>query len=216
MTYSQLIGHNSRCKSCFNDWWIDLHHESISHLFVKRHLESFIWVKSNAQVFFNSLHGLNAIDTRIVKFSWNCAHLANLDLEALILSLLTLVCFDLNIIENRNFFLQIALDISALGFRDIFYCVLFTFQLSNLFAGIHHFLSELHDFVFKLIDWCFETERLLSSHKWLVRLLTHDVRSYSSKAGTAFRCTKSPIAHATRTETWSIERITVTLRRLLR
>ncbi len=91
------------------------------------------------------------------------AHLADLSLETRILGLLALVRLDDHVIQDSNLFLEITLDVTALSFCNVFYGVLLTFELSNFLASIGYLLFEHHDFFFKAVNGCFETERLLRS-----------------------------------------------------
>ncbi len=124
-------------------------------------LEILIRVKLNAQVLLDASGRLNALNAALIKLLRDLAHLTDLSLEARVLGLLALVRLDDNIIEDSNLFLEIALNVTALSFCNVFYGVLLTFELSNFLACIGHLLFEHHDLFLEAVNGCFETEGLL-------------------------------------------------------
>ncbi len=124
-------------------------------------LEILIRVKLNAQVLLDASGRLDALKSAFVKLLRDLAYLADLSLETRILGLLALVRLDDHIIQDSNLFLEIALNVTALSFCNVFYGVLLTFELSNFLACIGHLLFEHHDLFLKAVNGCFETEGLL-------------------------------------------------------
>ena len=124
-------------------------------------LEILIRVKLNAQALLDASGRLDALKSALIKFLRDLADLADLCLEARIFGLLALVRLNYHIIQDSNLFLEIALNVTALSFCNVFDGVLLTFQLSNFLASIGYLLFEHHDLFLEAVNGCFETERLL-------------------------------------------------------
>ena len=82
----------------------------------------------------------------------------------MVLSLLPFVCLTLYVIEYGDLLFQVTFYIGALGFGDIFHCVLLALELTDLFSLQGHLLSQLHDLLFESIDGGLEAEGLLRAH----------------------------------------------------
>ena len=77
--------------------------------------EVFIRVGFNTQVSLNLLQLSEALVTVNIQLRRDLANLSNLRLEALILCLLALICLEDNIVEDVDLFLQVTLNVVALG-----------------------------------------------------------------------------------------------------
>ena len=77
--------------------------------------EVFIRVGFNTQVSLNLLQLSEALVTVNIQLRRDLANLGDLRLEALILGLLALICLDDNIVEDVDLFLQVTLNVVALG-----------------------------------------------------------------------------------------------------
>ena len=77
--------------------------------------EVFIRVGFNTQVSLNLLQLSEALVTVNIQLRRDLANLGDLRLEALILGLLALICLEDNIVEDVDLFLQVTLNVVALG-----------------------------------------------------------------------------------------------------
>ena len=77
--------------------------------------EVFIRVGFNTQVSLNLLQLSEALVTVNIQLRRDLANLSDLRLEALILGLLALICLEDNIVEDVDLFLQVTLNVVALG-----------------------------------------------------------------------------------------------------
>lgn len=91
--------------------------------------------------------------------------LADLGLETSVFSLLSLLSLHNHVIQNANLFLEVALDVVALGFSDIFDCVLLALELTDFFACVRHLLLEHHDLFFKSVNRSLKAKWLLGSER---------------------------------------------------
>ena len=77
--------------------------------------EVFIRVGFNTQVSLNLLQLSEALVTVNIQLRRDLANLSDLRLEALILGFLALICLEDNIVEDIDLFLQVTLNVVALG-----------------------------------------------------------------------------------------------------
>ena len=77
--------------------------------------EFFVRVGFNTQVSLNLLQLSEALVTVNIQLRRDLANLCDLRLEALILGLLALICLENNIVEDVDLFLQVTLNVVALG-----------------------------------------------------------------------------------------------------
>ena len=77
--------------------------------------EFFVRVSFNTQVSLNLLQLSEALVTVNIQLRRDLANLCDLRLEALILGLLALICLENNIVEDVDLFLQVTLNVVALG-----------------------------------------------------------------------------------------------------
>lgn len=106
--------------------------------------------------------------------------MADLHLEPQVFRRLSLVRFDLHIVQDCNLFFEVPLDVRALSFGYIFNSVLFAFELLDLFASKSDLLLQLQDLLLELIDGSFEAEWLLRAQSLVRR--THDCSSSTGQA----------------------------------
>ena len=69
----------------------------------------------------------------------------------------------LDVVEDGDLLLEVALDVGALGLGHVLDGVLLTLKLFDLFAGEGDLLSQLDYLFFQLVNGCLETEWLLRS-----------------------------------------------------
>ena len=108
-------------------------------------------------------HPPHTLKPAIIQSLQQLAHLRTLDLESEVFRLLTGVRLLLDVIQNGDLLLEVALDVGALGLGHVLNGVLLAFKLFDLFASEGDLLSQLDYLFFQLVDGGLETEWLLRS-----------------------------------------------------
>ena len=85
-------------ETLLDDGLVDLAHQSIGHPLLQRLCEVFVGIELDAQVFLYSLDLFDALNAGLVQIRRNLSYLADLHLEALVLSLLPLVGLDYHVV----------------------------------------------------------------------------------------------------------------------
>ena len=167
LSFTHSLGSVSIVAACLSlmDLWSKSIHQAEGDFVSKWSEESFVRVGLDTQVALHLEKALESFHAWFVKFVADRLDLRDLDLESWILSLLTHVSFLDHIVENVKFFHQIALDVHALSFRYFFDGVLFLFQDHDFLLIVCNLLGELDDLILQLVNWCFETEGLLTAHR---------------------------------------------------
>ena len=88
---------------------------NVSHFAAQGVQEVLVGVGFNTQVALHLLQLSEALVTVNIQLRRDLANLGDLRLEALILGLLALICLDDNIVEDVDLFLQVTLNVVALG-----------------------------------------------------------------------------------------------------
>lgn len=102
---------------------------------MQRPSERVVGVSLDTEIALDCLQLLQALVPVSVELLRNLTHLGDLHLEALVFSLLALVSFDCDILENIDLFLQVALDIVTLSVCNRFNSVLLALQLAHFLAS---------------------------------------------------------------------------------
>ena len=148
-------------KTLLDDGLVDLAHQSIGHPLLQRLREVLVGIEFDAQVFLNLLDLFDAFHAGLVQIRRDFPYLADLHLEALVLSLLPLVGLDYHVVQDGDLFLQVSLNVGTLRLCHVLNSVLLALELPDLFSCIGHFSLQLHDVVLKVVDGRLEAERLL-------------------------------------------------------
>ena len=141
-----------------------LHHH-VTHFFLQRPGESLVGIGLDAKVALDGFELPKALLPIRVELVRDLLHLADLHLEALVLSLLTLVGFDGHVLEDANLFLQVALNVVTLCVCDRLDSVLLALQLTDLLAGEGNLLLQLDDLLLELVNGSLKAEWLLRAER---------------------------------------------------
>jgi len=98
--------------------------------------EVLVGVKLDSQVSLDAASRLDAFETALVQLLRHLPDLADLGLETSVFCLLSLLSLHNHIIQNANLFLEVALDVIALSFGDVFDRVLLGLELTDFFACV--------------------------------------------------------------------------------
>ena len=90
--------------------------------------------------------------------------------------------------------MQVTFNIGALGFGDVFNCVLLALELPDLFPLQGHLLLQLHNLLLKVVDSCLEAEWLLRAHGRI--RLTGDCGPDACEPTTLYLATRSEVLPA--------------------
>lgn len=161
-TSQLLLSDDALLEACLEDGLVDLRHELVSKLLLQGLLEIFVRVHLNSKVRLHSADRFDALDARLVQVGRDLAHLADLNLKALVLGLLPFVGFVNHVVQDGDLLLKVALNVVALRLGDVLNCILLTLELLYFFACEGYLLLQLNDLLLELINGSLEAE-------WLVR-----------------------------------------------
>ena len=176
VTSELSLGNDTRLQPPPDNLCVSLGHEGVRHLLLQTLLVLLVRIHFDAQISFNSAHPPHTLKPAIIKCLQQLPNLTAVHLESEVLCLLTGVRLLLDVVEDGDLLLEVALDVGALGLGHVLDGVLLTFKLFDLFASEGDLLLQLDYLFFQLVNGGLETEWLLRS-QGLIRLSSNDGRT---------------------------------------